>query len=68
MAQMTESPPAPPRRSDKPGHVGLLLLLAALLVGAAIALSFVTQDKAQPLILGLLGRGGRWPPTRRERP
>jgi two-component system, cell cycle sensor histidine kinase and response regulator CckA len=55
MAHMTESPPAaPPRRSDKSGHVGLLLFLAALLVGAAIALSVVTHDKAQPLILGLL--------------
>ena len=55
MAHMTELPPAaPPRRSDKPGHVGLLLFLAALLVGAAIGLSVVTHDKAQPLILGLL--------------
>src|SRR5918993_1183592 len=55
MAQMTETPPAAPtRRSDKPGHVGLLLFLAALLVGVALALSLVTQDKAQPLILGLL--------------
>jgi two-component system cell cycle sensor histidine kinase/response regulator CckA len=55
MAQMTETPAAASlRRPDKPGHVGLLLFLAALLVGAAIALSFATQDKAQPLILGLL--------------
>ena len=55
MAQMTESPAsAPIARSEHGGHVGLLLLLAALLVGAAVALSFLTQDKARPLILGLL--------------
>jgi two-component system, cell cycle sensor histidine kinase and response regulator CckA len=54
MAEMTETPAAPPARSDKPGHVGLLLFLAAVLVAAAIGLSFITQDKAQPLILGLL--------------
>src|SRR5918998_457996 len=52
MAQMIESPPI--ARPEQGGHVGLLLLLAALLVGAAVALSFVTQDKAQPVILGLL--------------
>jgi two-component system cell cycle sensor histidine kinase/response regulator CckA len=55
MGQMSESPPAARRaRSEQPGHVGLLLLLAALLVGAAVAVSFVTQERAQPLILGLL--------------
>src|SRR5918998_1108363 len=55
MAQMTEtSPTARVARPEQGGHVGLLLLLAALLVGAAVALSFVTQDKAQPVILGLL--------------
>jgi two-component system cell cycle sensor histidine kinase/response regulator CckA len=53
MAQMTETT-APIARPEQGGHVGLLLLLAALLVGAAVALSFVTQDKAQPVILGLL--------------
>ena len=42
MAQMTETPAAPPARSDKPGHVGLLLFLAAVLVAAAIGLSFIT--------------------------
>src|SRR3712207_8714423 len=55
MAQMAESPPsAAVAPSEQGGHVGLLLLLAALLVGAAVALSFLTQDKAQPLILGVL--------------
>src|SRR5918998_363799 len=55
MAQMTEtSPTARVARPEQGGHVGLLLLLAALLVGAAVTLSFVSQDQAQPVILGLL--------------
>ena len=41
-------------RSERPGRVGLLLLLAGLLVGAAVGLSFVANEQAQPLILGLL--------------
>ena len=41
-------------RSDKPGHVGVILLVAGLLVGAAIALGFIANEWAQPLILGLL--------------
>ncbi|GEP08250.1 cell cycle histidine kinase CckA [Methylobacterium gnaphalii] len=41
-------------RSERPGRVGLLLVLAGLLVGAAVGLSFVATDQAQPLILGLL--------------
>lgn len=41
-------------RSDKPGHIGLILLVAGLLVGAAIALGFIANEWAQPLILGLL--------------
>jgi len=41
-------------RSDKPGHVGIILLVAGLLVGAAIALGFIANEWAQPLILGLL--------------
>jgi two-component system cell cycle sensor histidine kinase/response regulator CckA len=55
MAQMTDtSRTARMARPEQGGHVGLLLLLAALLVGAAVALSFVTQDQARPVILGLL--------------
>lgn len=56
MAQMTELPPtgALARPEQGGGHVGLLLLLAALLVGAAVALNFVTPDLAQPVVLGLL--------------
>lgn len=41
-------------RSDKPGHIGVILLVAGLLVGAAIALGFIANEWAQPLILGLL--------------
>lgn len=48
-------------RSERPGRVGLLLALAALLVGAALSLSFLTPERAQPLILlllALLGMAG----------
>jgi two-component system, cell cycle sensor histidine kinase and response regulator CckA len=41
-------------RSDRPGRVGILLLFAGLLVGAAVALSFIASDQAQPFIVGLL--------------
>ncbi|KFC67143.1 Multi-sensor hybrid histidine kinase [Bosea sp. LC85] len=41
-------------RSDKPGRIGLILLVAGLLVGAAIALGFIANEWSQPLILGLL--------------
>ncbi|MFH6785046.1 MULTISPECIES: cell cycle histidine kinase CckA [Methylobacterium] len=41
-------------RSERPGRVSLLLLLAGLLVGAAVGLSFVANEQAQPIILGLL--------------
>nr|NKQ99738.1 hypothetical protein [Escherichia coli] len=33
-------------RSEQPGRVGLLLVLAGLLVGAAIGLSFVANEQA----------------------
>ncbi|ARO56273.1 hybrid sensor histidine kinase/response regulator [Methylorubrum zatmanii] len=41
-------------RSERPGRVGLLLMLAGLLVGAVVGLSFVANEQAQPLILALL--------------
>jgi two-component system cell cycle sensor histidine kinase/response regulator CckA len=41
-------------RSDRPGNAGLVLLLAVVLVGAAVALSFVASDVAQPLIIAFL--------------
>lgn len=41
-------------RSDRPGHIGWVLLLAGVLVGAVLGLRFLGTDQAQPLILGLL--------------
>ena len=42
------------RRGPRGGNVLLLLALAGGLVGAAIALSLLASEKAQPLIIGLL--------------
>ena len=62
MAEASETPTgASIDRSERPGRVGLLLFLAALLVGAALSLSFVAPERAQPLILlllALLGMAG----------
>ncbi len=41
-------------RSDRPGHIGWVLLLAGLLVCAVLALRVLGSDEAQLLILGLL--------------
>ncbi|WP_445502824.1 cell cycle histidine kinase CckA [Microvirga sp. G4-2] len=41
-------------RSDRPGHFGWVLLLAALLAGAVMSLRYLGSEQAQPLILGLL--------------
>ncbi|MEZ0170208.1 cell cycle histidine kinase CckA [Microvirga sp. TS319] len=41
-------------RSDRPGHFGWVLLLAAVLAGAVLGLRFLGSEQAQPLILGLL--------------
>ncbi len=41
-------------RSDRPGHFGWVLLLAAVLAGAVLSLRFLGSEQAQPLILGLL--------------
>jgi two-component system cell cycle sensor histidine kinase/response regulator CckA len=55
MAQTSDTPSgASIDRSERPGRIGLLLLLAALLVGSALSLSFVAPERAQPLILLLL--------------
>jgi two-component system cell cycle sensor histidine kinase/response regulator CckA len=40
--------------SDRPGHFGWVLLLAAVLAGAVLSLRFLGNEQAQPLILGLL--------------
>ena len=54
MAQPSETPFRAIDRSERPARVGLLLGLALLLVGAAVALSVVASEQAQPLVLGLL--------------
>src|SRR5918995_2647622 len=55
MTQTSDTPSgASIDRSERPGRIGLLLLLAALLVGSALSLSFVAPERAQPLILLLL--------------
>lgn len=41
-------------RSERPGHIGWVLLLATILVGAILSLRFLGTEQAQPLILGLL--------------
>src|SRR5690349_10808383 len=41
-------------RSDRPGHIGWVLLLAGLLVGAVLALRVLGSNEGQLLILGLL--------------
>jgi two-component system cell cycle sensor histidine kinase/response regulator CckA len=41
-------------RSDRPGHIGFVLLLACVLLGAILSLRFLNSEQAQPLILGLL--------------
>src|SRR4051812_28167940 len=41
-------------RSERPGYVGLLLALGAVFVAAFAGLSFVSNEQAQPMILGLL--------------
>src|SRR5919112_1497183 len=41
-------------RSERQGHVGLLLVLASALVGATVGLSLVGPEQAQTLIVGLL--------------
>jgi two-component system cell cycle sensor histidine kinase/response regulator CckA len=42
------------QRGARSGSAGLLLALSGLLVGAAIALSMLANERAQPLIVGLL--------------
>lgn len=55
MAYEGDTPKGPTiDRSDRPGHVGLVLLLASILVGAILSLRFLGAEQAQPLILGLL--------------
>ncbi len=52
IGQLT-TPPALDR-SERPGYVGLLLALGGVFVVAFAALSFISNERAQPLVLGLL--------------
>ncbi|MFC4175156.1 cell cycle histidine kinase CckA [Microvirga sp. GCM10011540] len=55
MAQVGDKPKGSTiDRSERPGHIGLVLLLASILVGAILSLRFLGSEQAQPLILGLL--------------
>ena len=48
------SPAAAIDRSERRGHVWLVLLLAGVLVGALVALLLVANEQATPLIYGLM--------------
>src|ERR687884_1384214 len=54
MAHASETPGASIDRSERPARVGLLLSLAVILVGAALGVSFVAPEHAQPALLLLL--------------
>ena len=41
-------------RSERPSHLGLLLGLAGILIMAFAGLALLSQDSAQPIVLGLL--------------
>ena len=53
-AMIAGAPAAGADRPQRSGSAVMLLALAGVLVGAAIALSLVASEKAQPLIMGLL--------------
>ncbi|WP_321338144.1 cell cycle histidine kinase CckA [Breoghania sp.] len=42
-------------RSERSGSIGLLVLLALILVGAAGAIAFMSREQAEPYVLGMLG-------------
>ncbi len=52
--QTAETSPRAASPRARAGHAGLLLVLSGVLVGAAIAVSLLASEKAQPLIVGLL--------------
>src|SRR6188472_3958534 len=55
MPQVSQlSPPSSLDRSERPGRVGLLLVLAGAVVAAAGGLSLLGAERAQPLLFGLL--------------
>ena len=54
MAEVGSTAPAVIDRSEKTGHLGLLLLLAGVLVAAVAGLSLLSSETAQPVLLALL--------------
>ena len=55
MAYEGDTPKGPAiDRSDRHGHIGWVLLLAGILVGATLSLRFLAMEHAQLMILGLL--------------
>ncbi|WP_029029363.1 cell cycle histidine kinase CckA [Salinarimonas rosea] len=54
MAQTSDKPQRAIERSETPGKIWLLVVLALVLPGAFFGLSFVTSEQAQPLITALL--------------
>jgi PAS domain-containing protein len=54
MADGDATPGAPIERSEQPGHIGMVLLLGALLLAGIVAVRFVEPPFAQPLVLALL--------------
>ena len=51
---MSEGPRQAVDRSQRNGSIGMVLLVAVVLVGAAVALLFIGRPYAEPYILGLL--------------
>ncbi len=54
MAEVRGAAPVAIDRSERTGHVGLLVAFAGVLVSAFVGVSFLSSDRAQPIILGLL--------------
>lgn len=55
MAHVSDTPKgATIDRSERSGHIGLVLLLAGVLVGAILSLRFLGMERAQPVVIGLL--------------
>jgi len=49
-----DAPNAPVDRAQPSGSIGLVLLVALALVGAAVFLLFVGRDRAEPYVIGVL--------------
>ena len=54
MAQESNTSGAAIDRSERPGHIGLVLLVIGVLVGAVVGIQLLGRGQATPLILGLL--------------